>query len=74
MHKRGSLADLAQHHADRILRASGSAFGNYEMPATREAILSAVREAMAEDPAAIGECICSKCGIRHGGSNTDGGF
>ena len=37
-------------------------------------VLAAIREAGYEIHPAIGECICPKCGIRHGGSTLDGGF
>lgn len=39
---------IVEHHADRILRASGSALHYYTMPSTRKAIMDAVREAMSE--------------------------
>ena len=35
------LADRVQHHADAILRASGSGLRNYSMESTKRAILSA---------------------------------
>ena len=36
------IAAAVERHADAILRASGSGLRNYEMPANRKAILSAV--------------------------------
>lgn len=40
------LAARVEHHADAILRASGSALRNYSMAATRAAIFAAVMDAM----------------------------
>ena len=37
----GNLPDRVQHHADAILRASGSGLRNYSMESTKLAILSA---------------------------------
>ena len=42
------IAGAAERHADLILRASGSALRNYEMPSNRKAILSAVIDCMEE--------------------------
>jgi hypothetical protein len=37
---------VVEFHADRILRASGSALGYYTLPKVRQKILEAVRDAM----------------------------
>lgn len=42
------IADRVEHHADAILRASGSGLRHYTMPTNRRAILSAMLDAYEE--------------------------
>lgn len=43
-----NIPDRVTHHADAILRASGSSLRNYTMDGTRRAILSAVMDCYEE--------------------------
>ena len=43
-----TLPDRVTHHADAILRASGSSLRHYSMDGTRRAILSAVMDCYEE--------------------------
>lgn len=43
-----TIPDRVTHHADAILRASGSSLRNYTMDGTRRAILSAVMDCYEE--------------------------
>lgn len=43
-----TIAARVEHHADAILRASGSSLRNYTMDGTRRAILSAVMDCYEE--------------------------
>lgn len=47
------MTNQTEAHAEAILRAAGSSLKHYTMPATRTAILDAVREAIGQERAAI---------------------
>lgn len=84
MPKTDEPATVEQRHRDAAMGVLNHAFRNepidgvsgecFDDIASAFARFEAHLRTPATDTEAMGECICPKCGIRHGLSNTDGGF